>query len=61
MDLANVVQLTTEHFQKYLRNLLGYNERNFAFKQDGQTMSLGQMYEHLAIYSEFLSDKRKAV
>lgn len=53
MNLANIVQQSIEHFQKYLEKLKSYQEADFAHQQDEQTWSLGQMYEHLAVSSEF--------
>lgn len=53
MDLTLVVQQTIEHFRQYLASLEKYNEAEFSYKESEQIWSLGQMYEHLAISSEF--------
>jgi hypothetical protein len=53
MDLSQIVQQTTEHLQKYLESLKNYNTGTFFHKKDEATWSLGQMYEHLAISTEF--------
>ncbi|GAB4130186.1 MAG: DinB family protein [Raineya sp.] len=53
MDLPHTVLQAIAHFQKYLESLKKYSQEDFLYKQDEQTWSLGQMYEHLAISSEF--------
>ena len=53
MDLSQIVQKTIEHLQKYSESLKKYTSEAFLHKKDEETWSLGQMYEHLAVSSEF--------
>ena len=38
---------------QYIRSLDEYSDEEFFFKKDGETWSLGQMYEHLTVSSNF--------
>ena len=38
---------------QYIRSLDEYSDEEFFFKKDSETWSLGQMYEHLAVSSNF--------
>jgi len=53
MELSQIVQKATEHLQKYVEGLKDYDSKAFFYKKDEMTWSLGQMYEHLAISTEF--------
>ena len=53
MDLKNITQEAIGHFQKYLEDIEKYTEENFLYKKNEESWSLGQMYEHLVVSSEF--------
>lgn len=53
MDLSLIVRQTLEHLQQYLESLKKYNSEAFSHKKNEDTWSLGQLYEHLAVTSEF--------
>lgn len=40
---------------QYISSLNDYSDEQFFFKKDEETWSLGQMYEHLAVSSQFFS------
>lgn len=53
MDLSQIVQQAIKHLQAYSESLKKYNSEVFLYKKDEDTWSLGQLYEHLNISSEF--------
>ncbi|MCS6796009.1 MAG: DinB family protein [Raineya sp.] len=53
INLAEITEKIQMHLQVYSNSLTAYSDEAFIFKADENTWSLGQMYEHLLISTEF--------
>ena len=63
MDAKTIVDQTNASFQIYLGSLDQYSDGQFSYKENSETWSLAQMYEHLCMSSKkfFLANTKRCL